>query len=224
MGTLGGNLKRKEKITGRFADVFSWMYLASAVLRRFEAEGRRPDDRPLMQWAMEHAFAEIHRAFQGIYANLGVPVLGAWFRGPVALWGRLNPIGTGPNDRLGSQVARVLQQPGATRDRLTDGIFVPDDPREHLATLENALTLHWRAEDVVRKIKDAIKLGNLPRARPETLVEKAVAQQVLTKVEGELLASAEAARHAAIAVDSFSLEEYLGGSTAHAREESISTI
>ncbi|MFQ5583077.1 MAG: acyl-CoA dehydrogenase, partial [Calditrichia bacterium] len=44
MGLYGGNLKRKEKLTGRFADIFSWLYLGTAVLRRFEAEGQRKED------------------------------------------------------------------------------------------------------------------------------------------------------------------------------------
>src|SRR5690606_39761694 len=39
MAALGGDLKRKEKVTGRLADVFSWLYLARAALRRFGEEG-----------------------------------------------------------------------------------------------------------------------------------------------------------------------------------------
>jgi acyl-CoA dehydrogenase len=44
MGTLGGSLKFREKITGRFADILGWMYIGTATLRRFEAEGRREQD------------------------------------------------------------------------------------------------------------------------------------------------------------------------------------
>ena len=38
MGVYGGNLKFKERITGRFADVLIWMYMITSTLRRFEAE------------------------------------------------------------------------------------------------------------------------------------------------------------------------------------------
>ncbi|MBK7892964.1 MAG: DUF1974 domain-containing protein, partial [Bdellovibrionales bacterium] len=41
MGSLGGSLKSRQKITGRFADVLSWMYIGTSVLRRYEAEGRK---------------------------------------------------------------------------------------------------------------------------------------------------------------------------------------
>ena len=35
MLTLGGALKRKEKLSGRFADIISQLYLASSALKRF---------------------------------------------------------------------------------------------------------------------------------------------------------------------------------------------
>ena len=46
MASLGGDLKRREMIAGRFSDLFSTMYLATATLRRFEAEGSREEDAP----------------------------------------------------------------------------------------------------------------------------------------------------------------------------------
>lgn len=209
MGSLGGDLKRKEKITGRFADAFSWMYLVTAVLRRYEADGRRPEDLPFMEWAAEHGFQQIHEAFQGLNANINVPVVGTMLRGPVALWSRINPLGKRPSDRLGSRVARAIQTPGPLRDRLTDGIYIPNGPDEHLATLEKALLLHHQADEVAQKIKRAVRTGTLPKARPEHLIVKAVAASVITREEAELLNAAEQARHEAITVDSFSLEEYL---------------
>ena len=44
MLTLGGALKRREKLSGRFADVLSFLYLASAVIKRFEEQGRPQED------------------------------------------------------------------------------------------------------------------------------------------------------------------------------------
>ena len=39
MGTLGGSLKRREKITGRLADALAWMYLGSAAVKRYVDDG-----------------------------------------------------------------------------------------------------------------------------------------------------------------------------------------
>src|SRR5690606_35510904 len=111
MGALGGNLKRKEKLTGRYADWFSWMFIASATLRRFEAEGRKPEDLPLVQWSLEHAFHKVQQARAGIYQNLRLPVIGGIFGTLGGLMARLNPMGSLPNDKLGHQTAVTLLQP-----------------------------------------------------------------------------------------------------------------
>src|SRR5690606_36588746 len=208
MGTLGGDLKRKEKLTGRFADVFSWMYLAAATLRRFEAEGRREEDEPFFRWAMEHAFAQMQAAFDGLFANLRVPGATWLFRGPVAAWSRLNRLSSGPSDGLGHRVAAAMQVPGAQRDRLFGGIFVPEDAEHPLGRLEGAMRLASDAAGVERKVRDAVKAKQLPRPHPAALVQKAVEAGVITPDEAQLLQRAEAARTDAIQVDSFDNEDY----------------
>ncbi len=211
LASLGGALKRKEKITGRFADIFSWLYLGNAVLTRFEKEGRLKEDEPFMHWAMQHALWQIQQGFDGLYANLDVPGLRPILRGPVALWSRLNAIGAPPEDWIGHKVAQAMQVPGAQRNRHTAGLFVSDDPNDPIGRLEQALHLCRGVEDMERRIKDAVRAGLLPRARPETLVRKAVEAGVITAAEATQIAQAEDARNNAIEVDSFTLEAYLQG-------------
>lgn len=222
MGTLGGDLKRKEKITGRFADWFSWMFLASASLRRFEAEGRRPEDVPLLRWSLEHAFAKMQTAREGLFANLRLPLVGGLLGIPAGIWARLNPFGQGPSDATSHRTARTLLQPGSQRDRLTQRIHVPQDPTSALGRLEHAMRLCSDAEPVLKKLKDAVRQGRLPKARPEQLLDQALDSGILSEAEHRLVHAAEEARGEAIAVDSFSLEEYLRSAAratemAHAR-------
>ena len=40
MGVLGGKLKFKEKLSARLGDVLSYLYIASAMLKRYEDNGR----------------------------------------------------------------------------------------------------------------------------------------------------------------------------------------
>jgi acyl-CoA dehydrogenase len=208
MGTLGGDLKRKEKLTGRFADIFSWMYLAAATLRRFEADGRPREDEPFLRWALDYAFQQIQGAFDGLFANLEVPGLTWLFRGPVAAWSRLDRLSAGPSDDLGHEVATAMLTPSPQRDRLFDGVFVPDDVTRPLGRLENAMRLVYEAGDVERKIREAVKRKALPKAHPAVLVARAVEAGVITPEEAALLARAEAARADAIAVDAFDVEDY----------------
>jgi acyl-CoA dehydrogenase len=210
MGLLGGDLKRREKVAGRFSDAFCWMYLASAAARRFEAEGRREEDLPFLHWSMRHALARIQDAFDGLYANLALPGIGWLLRGPVALWSRLDSLSAEPSDRLGARVAQALQTPGAQRDGLTAMVHVPLDPEEALGRLERAFALCVQADDVSKKLREAVKAKKLPREKPLALLDRAVEAGVITAAERELVHEAEVARDDAIQVDSFTLDEYLG--------------
>ena len=217
MGTLGGDLKRKEKLTGRFADVFTWMYIASATLRRFEAEGRLKEDLPFFHWSMQHAFARMQEAFDGLFANLKVPGATWLFRGPLAAWSRFNRLSGEPSDALGGKVAAALQVPGAQRDRLLSGTFTTMDREHATGRFEDTMRICYEAEGVVAKVKEAIRRRELPRQHPATLIPQAVKAGVITMDEASLLKEAEAARNDAIQVDSFSAEEYFATATQPSR-------
>ncbi len=209
MGTLGGDLKRKEKLTGRFADIFSWMYLGATVLHRFETEGRRKEDEAFMRWAMDHAFEQMQEAFDGLYANIEVPGATWLFRGPIAAWSRFNRLGSAPSDAIGHKVAQAIQVPGEHRERLLAEMFVPSDKEEALGRLEHALALAYESDGVMQKVKQAIRRKALPRkVAPKVLVEQAVEKGIITPAEAQLLQDANAARQDAIQVDSFTLDEY----------------
>ncbi|WP_019500235.1 acyl-CoA dehydrogenase [Pseudanabaena sp. PCC 6802] len=208
---FGSTLKRREKITGRFADLLSWMYLSTATLRRFAAEGHQPEDLPLVDWSMQYAFFQMQQAFEGILANLSLSGLGGLLSGAIAWWWRVNPIGTMPSDRLGSEIARSMQTPGSQRDRLTEGIYIPAfSPinTESLARLERAFHLSYQSELVLQKIKAAIASGKLPNARPETLIDLALTNGAIAPEEAAIVREAELARQDAIQVDAFSAIEY----------------
>ena len=64
MGSLGGQLKMKEKITGRFADILGHMYISTAVLRRFEADGRKEEDLPFVHYFMKYNMSRDPKVFR----------------------------------------------------------------------------------------------------------------------------------------------------------------
>jgi acyl-CoA dehydrogenase len=202
---FGGSLKRRENLTGRFADVVSWLYLGTATLRRFEAEGRNPEDLPLVDWAMQYTFAQIQHAFEGILSNLPLPAI---VRNPLLGWCRLNSIGSLPLDELGTQVAQQLQTPSTSRDRLTAGIHIPANSNEALGRLERAFSLSSQAQAIFKTIKVASQTGKLPQAKPEQLIDAALEAGVIDQEAAELLREAESVRNDAIQVDAFTLKEY----------------
>jgi acyl-CoA dehydrogenase len=127
MGTLGGALKRKEKLSARLGDILSLLYLCSATLKRFEADGRPQEDAPLMHWAIWDAMFKAQNALEGVISNFPNQLLAAVMQRVVFPLGRPYEI---TSDQLGHEVARLLLEPSATRDRLTAGISsaAGDDP------------------------------------------------------------------------------------------------
>ncbi|SHE95863.1 acyl-CoA dehydrogenase [Fodinibius roseus] len=208
LGSYGGGLKIKEKISGRFADILSWMYLATTTLRRYDAEGQHEEDRIFFEWAMQYAFAQIQEAFDAIYREIQVPGLSWLFRGPIALWSRMNRIGTMPADALGHRVAQAMQKPGRQRDRLTDGIYLPEDKNQAMGRYDYALQALADAEAVYKKIYKATKKKELPKTQPRFVIDEALEKGIISSDEAELIREAENARLDLVEVDEFTLEEY----------------
>jgi acyl-CoA dehydrogenase len=202
---LGGSLKRQETLTGRFADILSWLYLSTATLRRYEAEGCLLEDLPFVDWSLHYGLAQIQTAILGLLENMPLPLAGL-LRPLLISWWQMNALGRMPSDELGHQVAIALQTPGEQRDRLTRLIYSPDHPEEALGRLDRAMLLSVPAEPIVQKIKAAIRTGQLPKAAPQQLLQSAQTLGIITPEEAALVQTTEAARRDAIQVDAFTLE------------------
>jgi len=207
MFAIGGKLKMRGKLTGRYADALAWQLLGFSALRRFEAEGRRPEDLALVHYALNHALAQVQEAFAGIYANFD-GVLGSALRffGTIGL--RINPIGTAPTDAMSQAAARTVQRHNAQFLRLADDIFLPKEGTPGLGRLLRAFRLVTEAHAILAKIHTAQKDKRLPRGAAEDLAAEAAYKGVITREEANQVAAAATARLEAIEVDVFKPEQY----------------
>jgi acyl-CoA dehydrogenase len=121
MGSLGGALKRKEKLSARLGDILSLLYLCSATLKRYERKAAQADDAPLMHWAIWDAMFKAQNAFEGVISNFPESADRALMRRIVFPLGRPYVV---PSDALGHAVAHLLIAPSATRDRLTAAMYI----------------------------------------------------------------------------------------------------
>ena len=214
MGLLGGKLKFKEKLTGRYADYLSWMYIGTAVLRRWEAEGRRREDLPYVHYSMMVVFSEIQKAIDGIFANFDVPLLGWFFKGPLQFWSGLNKFSELPLDWMGHKVSTLMMADTEQRHRMTEGIYMPKESsskEERLVLLEKAFTVIKRSEEIDRRIRDAVKSKRIAKIKGPKLIDEALAKGVITAAEKTDLLKAEELRWQSIQVDDFSEDEYHSG-------------
>jgi acyl-CoA dehydrogenase len=204
MITLGGRLKRLERLSARLGDVLSYLYLASAALKRFEDQGRKDADRPLLHWACRESLYRSQLAFDELFKNLP----NRWVAGLLRML--VFPLGMrydSPNDANDRRVARLMMRPTAARDRLTRNVFVgtPDDP---VGRVEYALVAAVAVESVMRKVHRALRTGIIDADTPEGQIKEALARAIIDEDEASRLRAADAARYDAITVDDFPPQEY----------------
>jgi acyl-CoA dehydrogenase len=200
MLAMGGALKRKEKISGRLGDVLSMMYLASATLKRYEDQGRLKADLPLVRWSVRRALHAAQQAIDQVLSNFPVKPLATALR-----W-TLFPLGMPfrpPLDSRNRECAKIALEPGAARDRLTAGIYVPTGEADATGVLEAAFLATVACEPIEKKFREAVKSGALaPRSGVDT-AQLAREAGVISAEEHAQWQKKEALRKRVIRVDDF---------------------
>ncbi|MFQ2260194.1 acyl-CoA dehydrogenase FadE [Aeromonas dhakensis] len=199
MGTLGGELKRKERVSARLGDVLSQLYLASSALKRYQDEGRQHADLPLLHWALQDALFKAQEAIDELLRNFPNRWIGLALRVIVLPLGRDLKR---PSDKLDNQVARLLQTPSETRSRLAQGQYLTREEGNPFGLLEQALDDVISAEPLFEKVckADGIKR---PFMQLDKVAESGLTLGVLNQTEADLLRRAEESRLSTINVDDF---------------------
>jgi acyl-CoA dehydrogenase len=217
MLTLGGDLKRREKISGRFADILSHLYLASATIKHHEDQGRHEQDRPLLDWAIEDSLNIAETRLAEISSNFPVKAAGLLIRLFTLPRGRrLQP----PSDRLGGQVARVLTNPGGARDRLVNGLFYERRQDDRLGVVVLAMEKVVAAEPLERRLRKELKRVITPIDYEDAILE-GVAKGVLNDLEAQSLREAMELTAEVTAVDSFGTSRSGADKGAAARPDAV---
>ena len=189
LGILGGKLKFKESISARLGDVLAELFLLSGALKRFEADGAPEADKPLLDWIFADGVARMHAKLAEVGDNF-----------PSGFWGGMIKLLTqtggkrrrGPTDVMTKAVADLIQQPGPSRQRLTEGVFTGTgaDP---LAALDRALALTIECQP----LKDRMKEKDIDS------VDAAKEAGIITAAEHDKLRDLHRAVREVIEVDSF---------------------
>jgi len=202
MATLGGNLKRKERISARLGDLLSQLYLASATLKRYQDDGRQLSDLPLVQWAVEDALYKLQTSLDELLNNFPMG-LGKVLRLVIFPLGR--PIKR-PSDVLDHKVAKIMQTPCQARDRLGHGQFFEACENNPVGIQEQTLKDMIAAEPIFNKVCKAMN-KRMPFIWLDKVAAEAKAQGIINDEEAELLERAEIGRLKSINVDDFDSDE-----------------
>ncbi len=194
--TLGGELKRRERLCGRLADALAELYLASAALKRYEDDGRPEADLACLDYVLAEACYAIEKRLSDALANFPRPLLGSLLRRLVFPWGRRM---RGARDAQSARVAELMMSPGPARERLSGPIHVSRDPAEAVGALELAFEAVVAAEAIEARLQAAKRRGRLQTPDPAA----ALAAGELTAGEFAQLEQAAALVRRVIAVDDF---------------------
>ncbi|MBD8742692.1 acyl-CoA dehydrogenase [Pseudomonas fluorescens] len=206
MMLLGGELKRRERLSARLGDVLSHMYLASAALKRYHDLDSPDHLEPLFAWAMEESLGESERALDELLSNFPNKVLGCLLRVIVFPFGRRH---TGPSDALDAEVAAVIGRAKGdpTLEELLAGCYRPQSAEDPVGALQHAYDLLGASHPLQKKLHMALKSGQVRPTAGEHAIDAALHAGVLQPAEAHTLREAEAARRKVIDVDDFSKEE-----------------
>ncbi|MCP8884745.1 acyl-CoA dehydrogenase [Devosia sp. XJ19-1] len=197
---LGGALKRKQKLSGRMADILGDLYLMSATLKRFEEEGSIAEDKELVEAIMADRIASLEATFAEVFANFPNPVF-AWAMRLLCF-----PLGRHAkpaSDRVNYRFVRSVLRPGAFRDRLTTGVYVSMDPNDVTGVLEDAFVKVTEAEEIEARFVKAARKGVIERRLDRDAIADAVAAGVLNENEAGIMRAADEATNNAVNVDDF---------------------
>jgi len=206
MLTLGGSLKFREAITGRLADAFGHLYLASAVLKAYADSDDRDADFPAFDWAMSYCLYRIEDALIETIANFPNRLAAGFMCLLISPLGRSRRL---PSDAARKVLAAAVMDGRTLWRRLTPDLYIPSAEGEGLGAIEDALVKCVTAKPIEDKLKDAQKKGDLDRGPLPDVLETARQKGIISPGELRMVEEADAARRRAVEVDSFTPEDYL---------------
>ena len=196
---LGGKFKRKEKLSGRFADALSHLYMGAATLKLYEDQGSNEDDLVYVDWGMQYCLYHIQEAIDGIITEFPSRAIGWGTKLLVFPFGRRQKM---PSDFAGHKVANSLLEPSASRDRLTQGAYYNLDPDDPTGKVESAYAKVFASEPIEKRLKKAGHRQHYSQTF-EAWVSDLLKNKLVSSEEAAILTDTHAAIYAAISVDSF---------------------
>lgn len=196
---LGGELKRKERLSARLADGLSYLYMAMGALRFYQQNENSFEYQLHAKWAADYCFYQAQQALMAVCNNFPCRMLG-WMMRLIAF-----PLGQRyryPSDSLDHQMARLMSSNNDYRQMLKKWIYIPSAKNEAVNQVEEAFQLLAKNRDLYEKIKD---LKRVPFALLQAKLKEKVTAGVLSEEEKETVLMIERVRWDALQVDEFTL-------------------
>jgi len=205
MLTLGGKLKRKERLSARLGDMLSYLYMGSAVLKYYEIRSNR-EELTTVDWICQYLLFRLQEAMHEFLLNLPNRWLAVYLRFIVFPLGRWYDL---PVDRLGKNIAALIMEPSSVRERVSEHLYTRNGKYPNpIADIQVALEKSIEVEPLLSRLHQAQRKNQIQGMTLDEKIKSAIAANILTPAEGEQLLEAEKLRLAVTNVDDFSLDEF----------------
>jgi acyl-CoA dehydrogenase len=204
MLVLGGSLKRKETLSARLGDVLSSLYLASTTLKYYEDQGDKETDLPMVHWGCKTLIFEAQNKIHEILINFPNRFVAMLLRLFIFPLGRNI---SGPSIKNTLEIGDLISRKTKTREKLCQGVYLKDEPSNHLAMMERALGLYETAHPIKTDLMKARKKGLIKGNTLEELMDAALKQEIITQTQADQLNEFDRLTLDIINVDDFSEKE-----------------
>jgi len=208
MLTLGGDLKRKERLSARLGDILSSLYLASAVIKYYHDGAKTEEDQAHAKWSLQYNLHQAQEALFELIQNYPIRAIAIIAKWMIFPFGR--PVKK-PSDKLSQMVARQMLQTSKFRAQFTQNCFVGKTVEDPTGLMELAFEKFHVAKQALDKLNAAIRKKEVDKTLSlQAQMQTALAKNIITQKEFTLISEYEDVRVQAIAVDEFSPDYALG--------------
>ena len=194
---LGGNLKRKERLSARLGDVLSYLYIASSVIRYVQEYPLSKEDDAYARWGLNYCLYHIQYSFEKFFNNFPKPLVAKLLKFIIFPLGRSYQL---PTDKQDMQLVAVMAKIGKFRDRITQDCYLGKKPEDPTGRIEIAFNEFIKAQPIREKLK---KQGLNRDLDIEQQLESALTKKILTHAEVEQFLKAQKFQQDAMQVDAF---------------------
>ena len=200
LGILAGDLKRKEMLSGRLADIHAHLFIATAILNYYEHGQRTESDQKHAELALNKALYNAQEAFFGLYENFPVKIAATLVKLISFPFGR--PV-TKPSDELKQQVAQLLLKENSFRAELKKHVYYTTDETDVMGRMESTFQMLLTLQPLWDKFKKAESKDQFKGLTFEEHIADAVAVGFITANEAEQLLKYNAKRYDSMLTDIF---------------------
>lgn len=200
LGLLAGDLKRKEMLSGRLADIHAHLFISTAILKFYEAGQKTEAEQLHAKLALQKAFLNIQEAFWGLFENFPAKLPAAFVKWICFPFGRVI---SKPDDELKQQVAELMMQEHPFREQLKHHVFYSTKADDVTGRLEHTFQILRTLEPLWDKFKKAESKGKFKGLTFEENIEHATKEGFISESEAQQLLQYNAIRFDSMLTDIF---------------------